>query len=101
MFRKSILSAVTIATLAVATAATGTTSAFAGGYGYNGGGYSYNGGGHKNGGYAGKHGIPSHVWNKHVRWCGGRYNSYRAWDNSWLPYYNGHRKQCWSPFYRG
>lgn len=99
MFRKSILSAVTIATLAVATAATGTTSAFAGGYGYNGGGY--NNGGYNNGGYAGKHGIPSHVWNKHVRWCEGRYKSYRAWDNSWLPYYNGHRKQCWSPFYRG
>lgn len=99
MFRKSILSAVTIATLAVATAATGTTSAFAGGYGYNGGGY--NNGGYNNGGYAGKHGIPSYVWNKHVRWCEGRYNSYRSWDNSWLPHYNGARKQCWSPFYKG
>jgi hypothetical protein len=33
----------------------------------------------------------------HVRWCYDRYRSYRAWDNSWQPYY-GPRRQCRSPY---
>jgi hypothetical protein len=33
----------------------------------------------------------------HVRWCYNRYRSYRAWDNTFQPYYGG-RRQCWSPY---
>jgi hypothetical protein len=33
----------------------------------------------------------------HVRWCHLRYQSYRAWDNSYQPY-AGPRRQCWSPY---
>lgn len=35
--------------------------------------------------------------NAHVRWCYARYRSYRAWDNTFQPYY-GRRQQCWSPY---
>jgi hypothetical protein len=33
----------------------------------------------------------------HVEWCYNRYRSYRAWDNSWQPYY-GPRRLCFSPY---
>jgi hypothetical protein len=33
----------------------------------------------------------------HVRWCYDRYRSYRAYDNTFQPYY-GTRQQCWSPY---
>lgn len=33
----------------------------------------------------------------HVEWCYDRYRSYRAYDNSFQPYY-GQRRQCNSPF---
>jgi hypothetical protein len=33
----------------------------------------------------------------HVRWCYGRYRSYRAWDNTFQPYH-GPRQQCISPY---
>jgi hypothetical protein len=33
----------------------------------------------------------------HVRWCYNRYRSYRAWDNTFQPYY-GPRRQCLSPY---
>ena len=33
----------------------------------------------------------------HVRWCYDRYRSYRAWDNTYQPYY-GPRRQCRSPY---
>lgn len=33
----------------------------------------------------------------HVRWCYGRYRSYRASDNTFQPY-NGYRQQCVSPY---
>jgi hypothetical protein len=34
----------------------------------------------------------------HVNWCYNRYRSYRAWDNTFQPYY-GPRRQCRSPYY--
>lgn len=33
----------------------------------------------------------------HVQWCYNRYRSYRAWDNTFQPYY-GPRQQCYSPY---
>lgn len=33
----------------------------------------------------------------HVNWCYNRYQSYRAWDNTFQPYH-GPRQQCWSPY---
>jgi hypothetical protein len=33
----------------------------------------------------------------HTQWCYSRYRSYRAWDNTWQPYY-GPRRQCYSPY---
>ena len=39
----------------------------------------------------------AHLATAHVRWCYGRYRSYRAWDNSYQPY-GGPRQQCWSPY---
>ncbi len=37
------------------------------------------------------------VGNGHVDWCYSRYRSYRAYDNSYQPYY-GPRRQCYSPY---
>lgn len=37
------------------------------------------------------------VSSAHVRWCYDRYRSYRAWDNTYQPYY-GPRRQCRSPY---
>lgn len=36
--------------------------------------------------------------NSHVSWCYQRYRSYRAYDNSFQPYY-GPRRQCRSPYW--
>jgi hypothetical protein len=33
----------------------------------------------------------------HVAWCYSRYRSYRAWDNTYQPYYDS-RRRCWSPY---
>ncbi|RWN03483.1 MAG: BA14K family protein [Mesorhizobium sp.] len=33
----------------------------------------------------------------HVEWCYSRYRSYRAWDNTYKPYY-GPRRPCISPY---
>ena len=33
----------------------------------------------------------------HVDWCYARYRSYRAWDDTWQPYY-GPRRHCISPY---
>lgn len=33
----------------------------------------------------------------HVEWCRNRYNSYRAYDNTYQPY-NGRRRRCQPPF---
>jgi hypothetical protein len=33
----------------------------------------------------------------HVQWCYDRWRSYRAWDNTYQPYY-GPRRQCVSPY---
>ncbi|TIX63919.1 MAG: BA14K family protein, partial [Mesorhizobium sp.] len=33
----------------------------------------------------------------HVAWCYNRYRSYRAYDNTYQPYY-GPRRQCISPY---
>ncbi|MDQ0561455.1 hypothetical protein QO004_003249 [Rhizobium mesoamericanum] len=41
------------------------------------------------------HGYP--VGNSHVDWCYSRYRSYRAYDNTYQPYY-GPRRQCYSPY---
>ncbi|PKA41708.1 BA14K family protein [Rhizobium sullae] len=35
--------------------------------------------------------------NAHTRWCYNQYRSYRAWDNTFQPYY-GPRRQCVSPY---
>ncbi|SCW73804.1 BA14K-like protein [Rhizobium mongolense subsp. loessense] len=35
--------------------------------------------------------------NGHTSWCYSRYRSYRAWDNTFQPYY-GPRRQCVSPY---
>ncbi|MEZ2130663.1 MULTISPECIES: BA14K family protein [unclassified Sinorhizobium] len=35
--------------------------------------------------------------NGHANWCYSRYRSYRAWDNTYQPYY-GPRRQCVSPY---
>lgn len=35
--------------------------------------------------------------NSHTSWCYNRYRSYRAWDNTFQPYYGG-RRQCVSPY---
>lgn len=35
--------------------------------------------------------------NAHTNWCYSRYRSYRAWDNTYQPYY-GPRRQCLSPY---
>ncbi|CDM57507.1 MULTISPECIES: BA14K family protein [Rhizobium] len=37
------------------------------------------------------------VGNSHVDWCYSRYRSYRAYDNTYQPYY-GPRRQCYSPY---
>lgn len=36
--------------------------------------------------------------NAHTRWCYARYRSYRAYDNTFQPYY-GPRQPCVSPYY--
>ncbi len=36
--------------------------------------------------------------NAHLNWCYSRYRSYRAYDNTFQPYY-GPRRQCVSPYY--
>ncbi|WP_085033857.1 BA14K family protein [Ensifer aridi] len=36
--------------------------------------------------------------NAHARWCYARYRSYRAYDNTFQPYY-GPRRPCVSPYY--
>ena len=36
--------------------------------------------------------------NGHVRWCFARYRSYRAYDDTFQPYY-GPRRACVSPYY--
>ena len=89
MFRKTIISTLTLAVLAGTTAALTTTGASAGGYGN---------GGH-NGGYQ-KPYRHTNNWKRHVAWCHDRYNSYRAWDNSYQPY-GGPRQICYSPYFRG
>ena len=33
----------------------------------------------------------------HEQWCYNRYRSYRAWNNTWQPYY-GPRRSCISPY---
>ncbi len=33
----------------------------------------------------------------HASWCQSRYRSYRAWDNTFQPYY-GARRVCYSPY---
>ena len=35
--------------------------------------------------------------NAHESWCYSRYRSYRAWDNTYQPYY-GPRRECFSPY---
>lgn len=37
------------------------------------------------------------IGNSHVDWCYSRYRSYRAYDNTYQPYY-GPRRQCYSPY---
>jgi hypothetical protein len=43
--------------------------------------------------------APSYAYggDAHTRWCYSQYRSYRAWDNTFQPYY-GPRRQCIAPF---
>ncbi|MCZ4092526.1 BA14K family protein [Sinorhizobium psoraleae] len=41
---------------------------------------------------------PAYGGNAHTRWCFARYRSYRAYDNTFQPYY-GPRQPCVSPYY--
>lgn len=41
--------------------------------------------------------VPRSYGNAHVRWCYRHYRSYRAYDNTYQPYY-GPRRQCVSPY---
>ncbi|MHA7774443.1 BA14K family protein [Roseibium sp. M-1] len=102
MFKKAIFT--TVAAAALAATAFGT-SAIAGGYGY-GNNYGNSYGNNHGGGYGGYQQERTYDngrkgnWQQHVDWCYGRYNSYRANDNSYQPY-AGPRQQCWSPYYQG
>ncbi|CAN7700436.1 BA14K family protein [Rhizobium sp. LjRoot98] len=40
---------------------------------------------------------PVRYGGSHVEWCGNRYRSYRAYDNTYQPNY-GPRRQCHSPY---
>ena len=70
--------------------------------GYYGGGYY--GGGYYGSPYYGRryyrrpyYGNYDGGGSSHVDWCYSRYRSYRAWDDTWQPYY-GPRRQCISPY---
>jgi len=101
MLRKVIFSTIAAAALGATVFA---STAYAGGYGYgnnHGGGYVGHGGGY--GGYQQHHNYNKgrgRNWQQHVDWCSGRYNTYRAQDNSYQPY-SGARQQCRSPYHRG
>ena len=96
MFRKTLLSTITLVIVAGTTATGFTTAASAGGYGYG-------NGDHYNGGYqwyqpratARKQAYRGN--DPHLRWCYDRYVSYREYDNTFRPYH-GPRKPCVSPF---
>ena len=99
MFRKSVLKAVTLATMSISVVALGANAASAGNYGY---GKHYG----KSHGYAKVkpvrpfgH-IRDRVWKQHVDWCYGRFKTYNAYDNTYQPY-GGPRQQCWSPYITG
>ena len=102
MLKKPILTAL-IATALTASAI--VPSAVASGYGRDYGGGYHNNLAPKPGGSffnfrkrsSGGYGVKSR---QHVDWCFGRYNSYRASDNSFKPY-NGPRKPCLSPYFKG
>jgi len=42
--------------------------------------------------------VYSDASSAHVEWCYARYRSYRAYDNTFQPYY-GPRQECISPYY--
>ena len=46
----------------------------------------------------GRHVRPGYTNPQHIRWCHGKYRSYREWDNSYQPYH-GPRRECRSPYY--
>lgn len=43
------------------------------------------------------YGQPRYYGNSHADWCYSRYRSYRAYDNTFQPYY-GPRRQCIGPY---
>ncbi|ARO30849.1 BA14K-like protein [Rhizobium sp. NXC14] len=68
-------------------------------YGYYGSPYRYYGSPYRYGGYYGR---PYRAYaygggSSHVSWCYSRYRSYRAYDNTYQPYY-GPRRQCVGPY---
>jgi len=95
MFRKTVLKTAALAIITATVAATGVSTASAGGYGY---------GGHNKGVVVKKvivnrpfaH-IQDRIWQQHVGWCQGRFKTYNTYDNTYQPY-SGHRTQCWSPY---
>jgi len=103
MFRKTFLKTAAFAVLTATVAATGVSSASAGGYGYN-SHKSYNS--YNNSGYGKVRSnrpfahIQDHVWQKHVNWCHNRFKTFNTYDNTYQPY-SGPRAQCWSPYISG
>lgn len=98
MFRKSIISAMTIAVLGTSAAAFGTTVASAGGYGSN-----IYGNGSYNSGYNNGYQQPyrdGRYSQQHVSWCQNHWKSYNPYNNTYQPY-TGPRQQCYSPYYSG
>lgn len=93
MFRKSVLKAATLTAMSVSVAAIGAIPASASGYGYGSGVTR-----------AAPHAAPAHIrdrlWQQHVEWCYGRFQTYNPYDNTYQPY-TGPRRQCWSPFITG
>ncbi|MBB3353012.1 hypothetical protein FHT70_002952 [Rhizobium sp. BK049] len=68
-------------------------------YRYYGSPYGYYGSPYRYGGYYGR---PYRAYaygggSSHVSWCYARYRSYRAYDNTYQPYY-GPRRQCVGPY---
>ncbi|PVB61101.1 BA14K family protein [Labrenzia sp. 011] len=120
MFKKVLITTLAVAGLV---AAASTTSALADNHGHKKGqghnnhgqnnGYHHKGKGHHNNyhhnnrhRYNNNYHYNSYKprrgnnWHQHVAWCYDRYNSYRAQSNTFQPY-NGPRRQCRSPFFRG
>lgn len=96
MFKKTILSIMTVAAIATAASAVTATTASAGGFGFHIRGHHH----HHHNHYNNRIIVRSNYGSQHVAWCYSNYRSYRDYDNTFQPF-NGPRKLCISPFFRG